>query len=287
MPPPSPVWSSPLMITGASWKPFSAVRSPVVPLNENVSPGRDQRAVDQLRDEGDVVQAARDAAVGRVVAADDAGDPHRLRLGGRALGRASCSRRASAVRAVGEIAAASSAFAVAGTSMPRPGSSGTIAISPRRAPRSVRRPEHARRSCAACRTRLRLRRPRSRAASRRRSGATGARRSASAAASSACRRTRAAPAPRALSRPAGARPRGRPRSRRPGRRGRAAPRARLGRAARAHGRSSPRRRRGRGCGRSGRGRPRSPRPRRTSSASTCLRSITPASEPILNSSAAV
>ena len=48
---------------------------------------RDQRAVDQLRDERDVVQPARDAAVGRVVAADDARDPHRLRLGGRALGR--------------------------------------------------------------------------------------------------------------------------------------------------------------------------------------------------------
>ena len=27
------------MITGASWKPFSAVRSPVVALNENVPPG--------------------------------------------------------------------------------------------------------------------------------------------------------------------------------------------------------------------------------------------------------
>ena len=38
-PPPSPFWSSPLMITGASWKPFSAVRSPVVALNENVAPG--------------------------------------------------------------------------------------------------------------------------------------------------------------------------------------------------------------------------------------------------------
>ena len=47
---------------------------------------RDQRAVDQLRDESDVVQAARDAAVGRVVAADDAGDPHRLRVGRGALG---------------------------------------------------------------------------------------------------------------------------------------------------------------------------------------------------------
>ena len=38
-PPPIPVWSSPLMITGASWKPLSAFRSPVVSLNENVEPG--------------------------------------------------------------------------------------------------------------------------------------------------------------------------------------------------------------------------------------------------------
>ena len=39
MPPPSPFFSSPLMITGASWNPFAAVRSPVVPLNEKVPPG--------------------------------------------------------------------------------------------------------------------------------------------------------------------------------------------------------------------------------------------------------
>ena len=39
-PPPSPVWSSPLMITGASRNPLSAFRSPVVPLNENTWPGR-------------------------------------------------------------------------------------------------------------------------------------------------------------------------------------------------------------------------------------------------------
>jgi hypothetical protein len=38
-PPPRPVWSSPLMITGASRKPRSAVRSPVVPLKEKVAPG--------------------------------------------------------------------------------------------------------------------------------------------------------------------------------------------------------------------------------------------------------
>ena len=38
-PPPSPVVSSPLMITGASRKPFDALRSPVVPLKEKVAPG--------------------------------------------------------------------------------------------------------------------------------------------------------------------------------------------------------------------------------------------------------
>src|SRR5665213_1496573 len=35
-PPPSPVVTSPLTITGASRKPLAALRSPVVPLNENV-----------------------------------------------------------------------------------------------------------------------------------------------------------------------------------------------------------------------------------------------------------
>ena len=38
-PPPSPVVSSPLMITGASRKPLSAVRAPVARLNEKVAPG--------------------------------------------------------------------------------------------------------------------------------------------------------------------------------------------------------------------------------------------------------
>jgi len=38
-PPPRPVLSSPLMITGASRKPLLSERSPVVALNENVSPG--------------------------------------------------------------------------------------------------------------------------------------------------------------------------------------------------------------------------------------------------------
>ena len=38
-PPPRPSASSPLMITGASRKPFSAVRSPVVSLKEKVAPG--------------------------------------------------------------------------------------------------------------------------------------------------------------------------------------------------------------------------------------------------------
>ena len=38
-PPPMPFWSSPLMITGASSKPFASFRSPVVSLNENRAPG--------------------------------------------------------------------------------------------------------------------------------------------------------------------------------------------------------------------------------------------------------
>ena len=38
-PPPIPFWSSPLMITGASSKPFASFRSPVVSLNENRAPG--------------------------------------------------------------------------------------------------------------------------------------------------------------------------------------------------------------------------------------------------------
>ena len=38
-PPPRPVESSPLMITGASTKPLAALRSPVAPLNEKVAPG--------------------------------------------------------------------------------------------------------------------------------------------------------------------------------------------------------------------------------------------------------
>ena len=38
-PPPSPVSTSPLMITGASRKPLAAERSPVAWLNEKVAPG--------------------------------------------------------------------------------------------------------------------------------------------------------------------------------------------------------------------------------------------------------
>jgi hypothetical protein len=38
-PPPRPVCSSPLMITGASRNPFAALRSPVAGLKENVAPG--------------------------------------------------------------------------------------------------------------------------------------------------------------------------------------------------------------------------------------------------------
>ena len=60
------------MITGATSRPFAALRSPVVPLNENSVPGRDQRVVDEVRDDLDVVDPVRYAAVQRRVAADDA-----------------------------------------------------------------------------------------------------------------------------------------------------------------------------------------------------------------------
>ena len=48
--------------------------------------GGDQLAVDEVGDQLDVVNAVRDAAEERLVAADDAGDPHRARLGRRARG---------------------------------------------------------------------------------------------------------------------------------------------------------------------------------------------------------
>ena len=67
------------MITGASWKPFAAVRSPVVPLNENVPPGAISVPSISLRDELHVVEPPGRAAVGRRVGGDDALDPHRLR----------------------------------------------------------------------------------------------------------------------------------------------------------------------------------------------------------------
>ena len=149
------------MITGASRKPFSAVRSPVVPLNENVVARGDQRAVDQLRDERDVVQAVRDAAVGRVVAADDAGDPHRLRLRGGALGHGRVhgelgGPRGGRDRGGEERLRRSQARRCRGRACP-----GRSRSRRPRAPRSARRPGRARRSCAACRTRPRLRHRRS------------------------------------------------------------------------------------------------------------------------------
>ena len=85
-PPPRPVFSSPLMITGASTKPLSCVRAPVVPLNENFFSGRDHMLVDEVRDELHVVDAARFPAVERLVARDEAGDVHGLRLSGRPVG---------------------------------------------------------------------------------------------------------------------------------------------------------------------------------------------------------
>ena len=118
------------MITGASWKPFSAVRSPVVSLNENVPPGRDQGPVDQLGNELHVVEAARRTAVGRRVRRDDTRDAHRLRVRGRPgrLGDADdelCRSLCSV-----ENAAAAIAFAVAGISSRSPGADGRTTIFP-------------------------------------------------------------------------------------------------------------------------------------------------------------
>ena len=67
------------MITGASWNPFAAVRSPVVPLNENVSPGAIRVPSISFGDELHVVEPPGRAAVGRRVGRDDAVDAHRLR----------------------------------------------------------------------------------------------------------------------------------------------------------------------------------------------------------------
>ena len=51
------------MMTGAS-RPFAALRSPVAPLNETSTLQR-SLAIDQMRDELDVVDAVRVAAVDR------------------------------------------------------------------------------------------------------------------------------------------------------------------------------------------------------------------------------
>ena len=58
------------------------------------SAGGDQRPVDQLGDELHVVDAPGRAAVRRRVRADDARDPHRLRVGGRPSGSGCASRAA-------------------------------------------------------------------------------------------------------------------------------------------------------------------------------------------------
>ena len=73
------------MITGASWKPFAAVRSPVVPLKENVPPGL--ISVPSISCETSCTLFRRPAcpAVRRRVRRDDAGDAHRLGDLGRPL----------------------------------------------------------------------------------------------------------------------------------------------------------------------------------------------------------
>ena len=225
------------MITGASRKPFSGVRSPVVALNENVLPGRDQGPVDQVRDQRDVMKAVRDPAVGRVIARDDAGDAHRLRVGDGPLGlrRLDGERRRPRVRRDRQPPAAPSRS-------PAPSRRGR----PCRArcgsrpgtPRSWRPPARAPPACAASRTTPRRPARRSRASSRRRSEARAARRSASAAASSACPRTRGARAQTGRSRAWRRAVRARQPSPLPGRSAPAAAPEHRDRAGRARGRSS-------------------------------------------------
>ena len=86
MPPPSPVWSSPLTITGASRKPFVGRALAGRRVERELLAGRDQRAVDQVRDELDVVDAVRVAAVDRLVAGDELRMPIACASAVRALG---------------------------------------------------------------------------------------------------------------------------------------------------------------------------------------------------------
>ena len=84
----------------------------------------DQLAVDQVRDELDVVDPVLDPAVDRLVRADDAGDPHRLRGGGRAL-RLRDRELSRAALGAARSAAASTAALATGTSSARPVRAGT------------------------------------------------------------------------------------------------------------------------------------------------------------------
>ena len=74
------------MITGASRKPLSALRSPVVPLNENVAPRRDQRVVDECATSCTLwIRFGVTAVDRRRSVPTSAGDAHRLRVRRRAL----------------------------------------------------------------------------------------------------------------------------------------------------------------------------------------------------------
>ena len=84
-PPPSPVSTSPLMITGASRKPFAAERSPVAWLNEKVAPGAISLRSTRCATSWTLWMRFGDAAVDRLVGPDGAGDPHRARGRRRAL----------------------------------------------------------------------------------------------------------------------------------------------------------------------------------------------------------
>ena len=147
--------------------------------------GRDQGAVDQLGDELDVVEPARRAAVGRRVRADDARDPHRLRLRRRALGLGGRRRPASPPGGLGEDRPLDRRARDASTSSARPGCAGTTSMPPEHDPE--RRVARARgRRSVASRGEPASAPPgrRSRPAWRRRSEGRGAGRSASAGAGS-------------------------------------------------------------------------------------------------------
>ena len=83
------------MITGASSRPFAALRSPVVPLNENSLCGGISVLSTRCETTWTLwIRFGTPPYVGRV-ARDEAGDPHRLRVRGRPLRLATWRRRSA------------------------------------------------------------------------------------------------------------------------------------------------------------------------------------------------